>query len=127
MTIELVWEPPPLHTRNGIIRQYSIGYYVSETRENVYKLLSDNSTSTLVTDLHPYYTYSFKVSAATIGAGPQSAPVTARTLENGTPLTCYDCLILWFLLSKQSRRVHQSQLKQWQSAPLAYASLGIHH
>ena len=83
MTIELVWEPPPLHSQNGIIRQYSIEYYVSEMRQNVFKQTTDNSTSTIVTDLHPYYTYSFKVAAVTIAVGPQSVPVTARTLEDG--------------------------------------------
>lgn len=83
MTIELVWEPPPLHSQNGIIRQYSIEYYVSEMRQNVFKQTTDNSTSTIVTDLHPYYTYFFKVAAVTIAVGPQSVPVTARTLEDG--------------------------------------------
>ena len=81
--IELSWQPLPVDMANGIIRQYSIDYYISETRENVYKLLADNSTSTVVTDLHPYYTYSFKVAAVTIAAGPQSTAVTARTLESG--------------------------------------------
>lgn len=83
MTIELVWKPPPLDTHNGIIRQYSIDYYVSETRESMYKLLTDNSTNTIVTDLHPYYTYTFKMAAVTIAAGPQSMAVVARTLESG--------------------------------------------
>lgn len=83
MSIELVWQPPLLQSRNGIIRQYSIDYYVSETRESVVKQLFDNSTSTVITDLHPYYTYSFKVAAVTIGAGPQSLEVTTQTLESG--------------------------------------------
>ena len=72
-----------MDTHNGIIRQYSIDIYVSETRENFFKVMSDNSTSTVVTELHPYYTYSFKVAAVTTAAGPQSTEVTARTLENG--------------------------------------------
>ena len=92
MTIELIWEPPPLDTHNGIIRQYAIDYYVFETRENVYRLLADNSTSTVVTDLHPYYTYSFKVAAVTIAAGPQSIAVTAKTLESGK--SAVDCAVV---------------------------------
>ena len=81
-TIELTWKPPPEDTHNGIIRQYSIDIFVSETRENVIKHVSQNSTSTLVMDLHPYYTYSFKVAAITVAAGPQSMEVILKTLED---------------------------------------------
>ena len=81
-TIELTWEPPPEDTHNGLIRQYSIDIFVSETRETFVTLMSHNSTNTLVMDLHPYYTYSFKVAAVTIAAGPQSMEVILKTLED---------------------------------------------
>ena len=122
MAIELIWEPPPLDAHNGIIRQYSIDYYVLETRENVYKLLADNSTSTVVTNLHPYYTYSFKVAAVTIAAGPQSTAVTAKTLESGKSETncarvaCFTIHHFYFYPHKPPLVSH-SQLKQWQLAP----------
>ena len=58
----------------------------------MYRLLADNSTSTVVTDLHPYYTYSFKVAAVTIAAGPQSIAVTAKTLESGK--SAVDCAVV---------------------------------
>ena len=83
MTIELVWEPPPLDTHNGIIRRYTIDIFISETRENIFKLRTDNLTSMVLTDLHPYYTYTFQIAAVTIAAGPQSVAVTARTSESG--------------------------------------------
>ena len=81
--IKLSWMPPPLHTHNGIIREYTIHYYVSETRENVVKQSPDNYTSTVITDLHPFYTYSFQVAAVTIDAGPLSTEVTIKTQESG--------------------------------------------
>ena len=82
-SIKLTWMPPPLHNQNGIIREYIIHYYVSETRESVVKQSPDNYTSTIITDLQPYYTYSFKVAAVTVGAGPLSTEFTIRTLESG--------------------------------------------
>jgi hypothetical protein len=81
-SIKLTWMPPPLHNQNGIIREYIIHYYVSETRESVVKQSPDNYTSTIITDLQPYYTYSFKVAAVTVGAGPLSTEFTIRTLES---------------------------------------------
>ncbi|CAI8041621.1 Tyrosine-protein phosphatase Lar [Geodia barretti] len=81
-SIKLTWMPPPLHNQNGIIREYIIHYYVSETRESVVKQSPDNYTSTIITDLHPYYTYSFEVAAVTVGAGPLSTEFTIRTLES---------------------------------------------
>lgn len=81
--IKLTWMPPPPHNQNGIIREYTINYYVSETRERITKRSPENSTSAIVTDLHPYYTYSFQVAAVTIGDGPLSTQVTVRTLESG--------------------------------------------
>jgi receptor-type tyrosine-protein phosphatase Q len=80
--IELMWQPPAPENRNGIIRQYSIHYYVSETRERALQQSNDNSTSVTLTDLHPYYTYSFRVAAVTFGEGPQSTEISSRTLES---------------------------------------------
>ena len=82
-SILITWEPPPIYLQNGVIRQYNIHYYISETRESVLWQSDDNSTSIILTDLHPYYTYSITVAAVTIGAGPQSEEATTRTLESG--------------------------------------------
>lgn len=87
-TIELFWEAPPLDTHNGIIRQYFIDIFVRETRENIFKLQSENLTQALIVNLHPYYEYSFQLAAVTIGAGPQSIAVTATTLESGMSMKC---------------------------------------
>ena len=83
--IEISWEPPPVDTQNGIIRQYSIYIDVQEEIDGsmLLKTVFGNLTSIIVSGLHPYYTYTCRVAAVTIVEGPHSVEVTTRTLESG--------------------------------------------
>jgi receptor-type tyrosine-protein phosphatase Q len=78
--IILIWLPPPVDTRNGVIQRYTISIFVTETRESLV-LFSEGAQ--LVFDIaHPYYTYTFAVAAETIGAGPYGAELTITTPED---------------------------------------------
>ena len=45
--------------------------------------LTSITTSITATALHPYYTYSFTISAVTVAEGPYSQPLSLQTLEDG--------------------------------------------
>ena len=45
--------------------------------------LMSTTTSITAAALHPYYTYSFTISAVTVGEGPYSQPLSLQTLEDG--------------------------------------------
>lgn len=80
-TILLSWEPPPVEEQNGAIQSYVIEVTeIDSGREyNVTSLVTTHA----VGSLHPYYTYSFRIAAVTIGIGPYSLPVNTTTLEAG--------------------------------------------
>lgn len=82
-TIELVWSEPPLETQNGIIISYVINVSISNTKTSF--VVNATAAAPLnITELHPYYGYSFRVAAVTSqGAGPFSEPVTITTPEDG--------------------------------------------
>ena len=80
-TVILSWEPPPVEQQNGAIQSYVIGVTEADSgREyNVTSLVTTHA----VGSLHPYYTYSFRIAAVTIGIGPYSHPINTTTLEAG--------------------------------------------
>ena len=80
-TTQLSWQPPLPSSQNGIIRHYLIHVTEEETMRQ-FELMSA-STSVTASDLHPYYTYSFTVSAVTVGQGPYSEEISVQTLEEG--------------------------------------------
>ena len=79
--IILSWDPPPILERNGIIRDYRINL-TEETTEIVMTYISSGN-SIEVSLLHPFYNYSWIVSAVTIGEGPYTEPSWVTTLEDG--------------------------------------------
>ena len=81
-SISLSWDPPTVANQNGIIRTYVIRVAVQQSKENI-QLIS-NSTQINLELLHPYYTYSFVISAITIGPGPPSSAHNVTTDEEGT-------------------------------------------
>ena len=60
---------------------YTIDMTVVETGESI-RLMSKDTEFHLVM-LHPYYTYSFVISAVTTGRGPLSSAYNATTEEEG--------------------------------------------
>ena len=81
-SISLTWDPPTSTNQNGIIRTYIVSMTVLETEENIQ--LMSNTTQINLEMLHPYYTYSFGISAVTIGAGPPSSVYNVTTDEQGS-------------------------------------------
>ena len=81
-TVVLSWMAPlPTHT-NGIIRYYSVN--LTETDTGAQIQIESETTTKLVSSLHPYYTYDVIVAAVTVGSGPYSPPVTFQLPEDGT-------------------------------------------
>ena len=76
-TVAVSWNPPPLEFRNGIIRNYTIRYFESQTN-TFYTVVSQN-TSTVISSLHAFYDYSFSVAAFTVLTGPFSNSISIQT------------------------------------------------
>ena len=81
-SIELTWNPPSPHHRNGIITGYTVSVKNTETNETWE--LSATDTSLTVTSLTPYVEYEFSVAAETApGQGPFTQGVLITTAEDG--------------------------------------------
>jgi hypothetical protein len=82
-SVTLKWEAPPLPSQNGAI----IGYVILVSREDntsFIPILSSRETILTVTNLDDDTPYNFSVAAKTsIGAGPYSLHVTAKTKNYG--------------------------------------------
>ena len=80
-SIYLTWDPPPLLERHGIIREYQIN--LTERETGTLTTYTTSSTFIEVSLLHPFYNYSWVVTAITIGEGPYTASSAVMTLEDG--------------------------------------------
>ena len=81
ISVLLQWSPPPNQNVNGIIRAYEVIVSEQETGRN-YNLTSTRNELS-VGNLHPFYRYSFAVSAITIAQGPFTELYSLQTLEDG--------------------------------------------
>lgn len=79
--LNVTWQLPPADQINGIVEYYSVKVHVSDTSEDFD--YETSTTSLVLNDLHPYYTYTVLVAAATIATGPYSAGVSAQTPADG--------------------------------------------
>lgn len=99
-SIFLGWEPPPNDTHNGIIR----GYHINCTEVDTATTFNTSSTETeiIISDLHPDYMYSCKVSAVTVESGVFSGNITVQTDEAGLNTICCEIIsahvILYLIL-----------------------------
>ena len=66
---------------NGIIREYHINLTGVET--GTLTTYISSTTSIEITQLHPYYTYVWVVTAITIGEGPYTTSNNVTTLQDG--------------------------------------------
>ncbi len=74
--------PPQEHLWNGVIRHYQILVFEVDTIMN-YSYRATPSTIFRVGELHPFYTYTIRVQATTVAAGPLSSAITVSTLQEG--------------------------------------------
>ena len=78
----LMWGAPPSETQNGVIRRYAI--HIVEINTSQEHTLNSTETQTEMYFLHPYYNYTYAVSAVTIELGPYTTATNIRTSEDGT-------------------------------------------
>lgn len=92
-TLLLSWDPPPSDQINGVIDFYTIAIFEAESMTN-FAFESNISTITL-NDLHPFYTYTFQISASTVSAGPLSDPLVVQMPADGqyVYVVCCACVL----------------------------------
>ena len=84
--VTLMWRVLPYSQRNGIIRRYSlevcqIDPLVSGCTNHA---SNEDQTSLVISSLHPYYVYHWRVAAHTsVGRGPYSSYISFRMPEDG--------------------------------------------
>ena len=83
---EISWDAPRVDQQNGVIRYYHIEAYENNTRNTLTYQTPSSQTSFIVNNFHPYYEYTVRVLAVTIGPGPLSTPITVNTPQDGRPL-----------------------------------------
>ena len=79
--VEISWDPLPSEDENGIVRHYLINVTEIQTGKTFQTTSSDEST--MLSNLHPAYEYTFRIAAYTIGSGSYSTVFTITTLEDG--------------------------------------------
>ena len=78
--IRLLWGPPPVHLRHGVIRKYSVLYYPIEQPERLFIFdVFSGIEVLLLMPLGPGVSYSISVAAVTVEKGPFSEAVIQRT------------------------------------------------
>ena len=76
----IVWEPPPLDQRNGIITSYMVKYAIANKLHQAVNVKSTRNVQVRLTNLKPFTNYSIEVAAATLkGYGPFSQPIIHQT------------------------------------------------
>ncbi|XP_031422173.1 protein sidekick-1 isoform X2 [Clupea harengus] len=82
--LEVLWEPPPVETQNGIIQGYKIHYWEMDNQNETekVKILFLPETMVKLKNLTSYTFYQVKLSAFNAaGNGPLSEPRKGRTLQ----------------------------------------------
>ena len=80
-SLSLTWRPPLFEETNGLIQQYVLVITEQETETETMETLPTNRA--ILEDLHPYYMYTIRVAAETVGLGPFSNNFTIRLPEDG--------------------------------------------
>ena len=85
-TAEVLYELPPIDSRNGIIRGFKI--FVEEAgsddgSEMVIDVMGNSSLAYIVTGLKPATAYIFSMLAYTVADGPRTIRLTAITNSEG--------------------------------------------
>ena len=81
-TLSISWAAPPEEQQNGLIQIYNISIIEIETMTFFQFITMEESIE--IPDLHPYYSYSYSVSAVTeVGEGPYSVVALIRMPEGG--------------------------------------------
>ena len=82
-SVFLGWEQPSADSLNGILRGYQINCTEVDTSLLITVSLEGLLTETIVSNLHPAYTYTCRVSAVTVDVGVFSGNITLEMDEAG--------------------------------------------
>ncbi len=85
------WEPPNIVQQNGVIRRYVIN--ITEIETTTSKMLYSNETNITLDSRHPFYQYSYSVSAVTVSSGPFSSIDVIQMPEAGIVTLTLKCFI----------------------------------
>lgn len=81
-TLRISWEEPLTEEQNGIITNYVIKMTTVETGEQSQFTQTRNTIE--LNNLHPYYTFTFIIAAATVnGTGPYSGAFSIQLPPDG--------------------------------------------
>ena len=80
-SISLSWDPPHPDDQNGIIQQYIIS--INEIITNNAFTVTSTTTSVLIENLHPFYSYTISLAAETTEVGPFSPMISVDLPEDG--------------------------------------------
>ena len=85
ITVTLVWNDLPYSQRNGVIVRYSVEVCQIEPHGSCKTSPTNgNQTSLVISSLHPYYEYNWRVAANTsVGRGPYSSYTSFVMPEDG--------------------------------------------
>jgi len=81
-SLQISWNPPLRERHNGIIRHYQIEAYENATGSVLTYQTPSDGISLLITNLHPFYVYTVRIQAVTVGPGPLSESLTVTTAED---------------------------------------------
>ena len=81
-SVRISWNPPNQEHQNGIIWHYQIETYENATGNVLSYQTPLDGASFLITNLHPFYVYTVRIQAVTIGPGPLSESLTVTTGED---------------------------------------------
>ena len=79
----LRWAPPKPDQQNGVIRNYHIRQYETNTGILTNYTQEEIHIEMVIGSLRAHYQYQFTIAAETVKLGPFSNPVTVTTLESG--------------------------------------------
>jgi len=83
--LRISWSPPPADRSNGRIMYYKLLFVEKGGSDSDATIVTLNATSFLLEELRPWTDYRLWVLAGTtVGDGPSSYPIEARTHEDGT-------------------------------------------
>ncbi len=93
-SVALTWVAPRSDRQNGVIRHYIIEAYKNNTGNLLSYQTASDQVNFIVSSLHPFYTYTIRIQAVTVGPGPLSLPLTVNTMED-SKIIFKSTVVLW--------------------------------
>lgn len=120
-SVTLTWRAPPEDHQNGVIRHYRIS--VNDVDTDTHFTVISLQTSSVISDLHPFFTYNFGVCAVTVGVGPcaYAGPIQLQQ-ESELTVRCYMTRMILVLFEKFQMGVPGIYLWYFQVLPVSFCS-----